>query len=153
MILSLEDNEDIASLISLVLRHAPVELIHAPSPDEAKKILQTRTPDLLLLDMMLPGITGLDFLAQLRNDPRFVDLPVIVITVRAEATYRLRAQELGVNRYLLKPFSPTVLRQEIQQTLGVKWKDSGALVPPMANVRYRIADGISRIANGKWRIA
>ncbi len=130
LILSLEDNEDIASLISLVLRHAPVELIHAPSPDEANKILQTRTPDLLLLDMMLPGITGLDFLTQLRSDPRYVNLPVIVITVRAEAAYRQRAQELGVNRYLLKPFSPTVLRQEIQQTLGVKWKDTGTLVPP-----------------------
>jgi len=118
-------------LISLVLRHAPVELIHAPNPDEANKILQTRAPDLLLLDMMLPGITGLDFLAQLRNDPRYVNLPVIVITVRAEAAYRQRAQELGVNRYLLKPFSPTVLRQEIQQTLGVKWKDTGALAPPV----------------------
>jgi two-component system response regulator BaeR len=130
IILSVEDNEDIASLIRLVLRHAPVELIHVLSADEANKILQTTQPDLLLLDMMLPGMTGLDFLTQLRKDTRFTKLPVIVITVRAEVAFRQRAQELGVNRYLLKPFSPTTLRQEIQHTLGVKWKDTGTLTPP-----------------------
>ena len=130
VILSVEDNEDIASLIRLVLRHAPVELIHVLSADEANKILETTSPDLLLLDMMLPGMTGIDFLTQIRKDARFTQLPVIVITVRAEAAYRQRAQELGVSRYLLKPFSPTVLRQEIQQTLGVKWKDTGTLTPP-----------------------
>ena len=127
IVLSIEDNEDIASLIRLVIRHAPVELLHASNAEEAQKFLETQTPDLILLDMMLPGMTGIDFLEKMRQDKRYEKTPVIIITVRAEASYRKRAQELGVIRYLLKPFSPTVLRQEIQQAISVNWRETGTL--------------------------
>jgi len=71
---------------------------------------------------MLPGMNGLDFLSKLRADPRFRAVPVIVVSIRSDASFRQKAQELGVFRYLLKPFSPAVLRQEIEQALGVDWK-------------------------------
>lgn len=122
VILSLEDNPDITSLIRLVLRQAPVQVVSALSADEAWPELNKQKPDLILLDMMLPGTSGLDFLIKLRADPRFTIVPVIVISIRSDTSFRRRAQELGVARYLLKPFSPAVLRQEVEQALGVDWK-------------------------------
>ena len=135
LILSVEDDQDITNLIRLVLRHAPITLAHAMSGIEAWPILEKQTPDLILLDMMLPGISGLDFLAQLRQNPKYESLPVIIISVQADTAYRSRARSLGVVRYLLKPFSPAVLRQEIQQALKITWPESGRLsgLPP-ANV-------------------
>ncbi len=132
VVLSIEDNQDIANLIRLVLRHAPIELLHAPSGDEAWQILDDKTPDLILLDMMLPGETGLDFLEKFRKYRKYAETPVMVVSVRADTSYRARAHELGVVRYLLKPFSPAVLRQEIQQALGISWIETGRLtrLPP-----------------------
>ncbi len=132
VVLSVEDNQDIANMIRLVLMHAPVELLQALTGDEAALMLAKRKPDLILRDMMLPGKTELDCLTELGKDARFADTPVVVISVRADTAYRARALELGVVRYLLKPFSPAVLRHEIQQILGVSWKDSGKLsgLPP-----------------------
>ena len=123
IVLSVEDNPDIISLIRLVLRQAPVQVLPAQSVDEAWELLATQKPDLILLDMMLPGVNGLDFLAKLREDPRFKEVPVIVVSIRSDTSFRRRAQELGVFRYLLKPFSPAVLRQEIEQALQVNWKE------------------------------
>ena len=122
VILSLEDNPDITSLIRLVLRHAPANVLQAQSAVEAWPMLEGQMPDLILLDMMLPGMNGLDFLSKLRADPRFRAVPVIVVSIRSDTSFRQKAQELGVFRYLLKPFSPAVLRQEIEQALGVDWK-------------------------------
>lgn len=132
VILSLEDNPDITSLIRLVLRNAPALILQAQGADDAWSMLEADPPDLVLLDMMLPGMNGLDFLAKLRADPRFEAVPVIVVSIRSDASFRQRAQQLGVFRYLLKPFSPAVLRQEIEQALGVDWKKywSNKLSPP-----------------------
>ena len=123
VVLNLEDNPDIASLIRLVLRHAPVDLKQAQSADEAWPLLEQQRPDLILLDMMLPGMSGLDFLSRLRADRRFESVPVIIVSIRSDASFRRRAQELGVSRYLLKPFSPAVLRSEIEEALGVNWRE------------------------------
>lgn len=134
-ILSVEDNPDIANLIRLVLRKAPVEVLQAQTVPEAKLLLARKTADLLLLDMMLPGISGMEWLAELRSDGQYQALPVIIVSIRADQLYRRRAQELGVTRYLLKPFSPAVLRQEVEQALGVDWQQywnrpvSGPLPP------------------------
>jgi len=122
VILIVEDNPDISSLIRLVLRKAPAELLHATTATEAWSHMAKHRPDLILLDMMLPGISGLDFLAKLREEDIYKSLPVIVVSIRADTIFRRRAQELGVVRYLLKPFSPAVLRQEVEQALGVDWK-------------------------------
>jgi two-component system phosphate regulon response regulator PhoB len=122
LIMIIEDNPDITSLIELVLRKAPADTIHMSTANEARVHFEKQKPDLILLDMMLPGISGMDFLASLREDPRYRTLPVIVVSIRADSVFRRRAQELGVARYLMKPFSPAVLRQEVEQALGVNWQ-------------------------------
>lgn len=122
VILVVEDNPDITKLIRLVLRKAPAEVVPAQTASEAWPYLGKSRVDLILLDMMLPGMSGMDFLAQLRADHRYGSLPVIVVSIRADTVFRRRAQELGVARYLVKPFSPAVLRQEVEQALGVNWQ-------------------------------
>ena len=122
-ILSIEDNQDIANLIRIMLRHAPVDVLQAQNGEEAWAILEKQIPDLILLDVMLPLMNGLDFLAKLKQESRYQAIPVIVISVRADASYRKRAEELGVKRYILKPFSPAMVRQEVEQVLGVNWKE------------------------------
>ena len=136
LVLSIEDDQDIANLIRLVLRHAPVDVMHAASGLEAWPILEKRVPDLILLDMMLPGISGLDFLAKMRENPRYATIPVIIVSIQADTAFRTRAESLGVARYLLKPFSPTALRQEIQHVFGTDWKGMTSKLSglPPANV-------------------
>lgn len=123
IILSLEDDADIANLLRLLVTQAPVKLLSAQTARDATQFISEQTPDLILLDLMLPEIDGLDFLAGLRADPRYADIPVIVVTVRTDTEHRQWARELGVFRYLVKPFSPAVLRHEIQAALGVDWSD------------------------------
>ncbi len=121
-ILIIEDNPDISSLIQLVLRKAPADVVHLSTANAAWPQLEKQRPDLILLDMMLPGLSGMDFLSALREDSRFKTVPVIVVSIRADTAFRRQAQELGVARYLMKPFSPAVLRQEIEHALGVNWQ-------------------------------
>ncbi len=121
-ILIIEDNPDITSLIELVLRKAPTDIVHLAKATDAWGLLEKQTPDLILLDMMLPGLSGMDFLAALRENPAYRTLPVIIVSIRADTIFRRRAAELGVARYLMKPFSPAVLRQEVEQALGVNWQ-------------------------------
>ena len=133
IILIVEDNPDITNLIRLVLRKAPADLLPAVTATEAWSQMAKHRPDLILLDMMLPGINGLDFLAQVREDPSHKSLPVIVVSIRADTIFRRRAHELGVLRYLFKPFSPAVLRQEVELALGVDWKSYWSKSPHGVN--------------------
>ena len=130
-IMAVEDDPIMQSVLRDTIR-PEFEFVLSPNGREALESASREKPDLILLDMMLPGKTGLDYLTELRKDARFADTPVVVISVRADTAYRTRARELGVVRYLLKPFSPAVLRHEIQQILGVSWQDSGKLsgLPP-----------------------
>ena len=119
IILSIEDDPDIANLIRLLVGRAPVELLAAHHPTEAREILADLTPDLIMLDLMLPEMNGLDFLEELRGEERYMKTPVIVVSVRTDAAHRQRARELGAFRYRVKPFSPASLRQDIQDALSV----------------------------------
>lgn len=121
-ILCVEDDQDIANLLRLVLRQAPAELAVVDRIEEPLAQIDQRVPDLILLDLMLPQMTGLDLLEKLQADERVKQVPVIVVTVRTDTAHRERARELGVRRYIVKPFSPAVLRREIESALGVDWK-------------------------------
>ncbi|MBI3360338.1 MAG: response regulator [Chloroflexi bacterium] len=123
IILSIEDDPDIAHLIQLVLRNAPAEVLTAGRADEAIALIEHRRLDLILLDLMLPQMNGLDLLESLQQEGRIVGVPVIIVSVRTDTAQRHRAQELGVEHYVLKPFSPAKLREEIEGALGVDWRE------------------------------
>ena len=108
-ILIVEDDRDIAELIRHYLVRAGHTADVLSSGTDVLPRVRTRRPDLLVLDLMLPGQHGLEICQALRREPATADLPVIVVTARAEESDRVAGLELGADDYLTKPFSPKEL--------------------------------------------
>ena len=108
-ILIVEDDRDIAELI----RHYLVRAGHGAdilsSGADVLPRIRSHRPDLLVLDLMLPGLHGLEICQAIRREPATADLPIIVVTARAEESDRVAGLELGADDYLTKPFSPKEL--------------------------------------------
>ena len=105
-ILVVEDDLDIASLLAHTLKKAGfhVEIRHTGA--DILPRVQRDAPDLLLLDVMLPGMDGRDICRALRSDPETAAVPIIMLTARAEEDDRIRGLEVGADDYITKPFSP-----------------------------------------------
>ncbi|MBP0018933.1 MAG: response regulator transcription factor [Cyanobacteria bacterium SBLK] len=88
-----------------------------PSAEEAWKILEVSTPDLVISDVMMPQVDGYQFLQQLRDDPRFQTLPVVFLTARGMTGDRIQGYQAGVDAYLPKPFEPEELMAIVRNLL------------------------------------
>lgn len=104
-ILLVEDEGNIAEAITFILSRAGWEIQGHGNGATALDAVGRVGPDLLVLDVMLPGRSGLDILRDLRADPCTADLPVLMLTAKGQARDRETAMELGANAYLTKPFS------------------------------------------------
>ncbi len=118
-ILVVDDEEHIRDMLLLVLENAGMNADAVATAEEAHQFLQNATVDLLILDWMLPGISGVEMTRRLKNDPRYNMLPVILLTARAEKNDRIRAFEAGVNDYITKPFSPRDLIVRIKSAVRI----------------------------------
>lgn len=105
-ILIVEDEPDIAELLVYNLHQAGFETITAFNGEDALKHVNIQSPDLILLDLLLPGVDGLDICRILKNNPATADIPVIMLTAKGEKTDRIIGLELGADDYITKPFSP-----------------------------------------------
>jgi CheY-like chemotaxis protein len=113
------DNEEILrGLVRASLDGNGYTLVEARDGDEAVEQARLSRPDLILLDMMMPGRSGLEVLAELRRDPELRAIPVVMLTARAQATDREAASLAGVDRFLAKPFSPLELDRVVKELLG-----------------------------------
>lgn len=112
--LVVEDEPDIAAVVAYQLTRAGHNVRTASTGAEALRIIEIDPPDLVILDLMLPGMNGLDMLRTLRESEETKALPVVVLTARGEEKDRLAGFELGADDYVTKPFSPRelVLRAE-----------------------------------------
>jgi DNA-binding response OmpR family regulator len=108
-ILIVEDDRDIAELVRHYLVRANHTADTVASGSEALARIRQRPPDLLVLDLMLPGIHGLEICRALRAAAGTADLPIIIVTARAEESDRIAGLELGADDYVTKPFSPKEL--------------------------------------------
>jgi DNA-binding response OmpR family regulator len=108
-ILIVEDDHDIAELIRHYLVRAGHTAEVLTSGTDVLPRVRTRRPDLMVLDLMLPGLHGLEICQALRRQSATADLPIIVVTARAEESDRVSGLELGADDYLTKPFSPKEL--------------------------------------------
>jgi two-component system, OmpR family, alkaline phosphatase synthesis response regulator PhoP len=108
-ILIVEDDRDIAELIRHYLARAGHTADVLRSGNDVLPSVRARRPDLLVLDLMLPGLHGLEVCQALRRDPGTADLPVIIVTARAEEADRIAGLDLGADDYVTKPFSPKEL--------------------------------------------
>jgi CheY-like chemotaxis protein len=112
------DNEPaLRALVRGAVADDGYEVHEARNGDESLELAKALEPDLIVLDMMMPGRTGLQVLEELRAEERFRETPVIMLTARAQASDRLAAAEAGVNLFVPKPFSPLELGAAIEQLL------------------------------------
>ena len=117
-ILIADDHDHLRLLVSKTLGGPDYRIIEARDGDEAYALAMTESPDVLILDWMMPGKTGIQVVEALRKDPGFRDVPVIMLTARAQNADRNRAVTLGVHSYLVKPFSPIELMDTVEKILG-----------------------------------
>jgi CheY-like chemotaxis protein len=118
MTLLICDNEKpIRGLVRATLEPAGYRFVEARDGDEALALAKVERPDLILLDMMMPGRSGLDVLEALRSDPELRNVPVIMLTARTQASDQEAAERAGVTRFLAKPFSPAVLARTVAELL------------------------------------
>jgi two-component system phosphate regulon response regulator PhoB len=116
-ILVVEDEPAIVELLRVNLVDAGYEVREAADAETAIALVNERLPDLVLLDWMLPGQSGLAFARKLRADPRTKELPVIMVTARADEADRVAGLEAWVDDYVTKPFSPRELKARIKAVL------------------------------------
>ena len=117
LVLVADDEEDIRSLVAFRLRRAGYEVITAADGEEALLLATTRLPDLAVLDMMMPKATGLEVTRSMREHEATKDIPVILLTARAQEGDVIRGFEAGADDYVKKPFSPQDLQARVQALL------------------------------------
>lgn len=115
-VLLVEDEPHIAEAIRFILSREGWQVSHVDQGDQALPSLRALRPDLMILDHMLPGMSGLDILVALRLDPELRDMPVMMLTARGRD--RDLAERAGANRFLSKPFSNAELLAEVRAMMG-----------------------------------
>ena len=116
-ILVVEDDEDILQLLTFTFESAGFEVRTAGTGRDGLDIALRHKPALVLLDLMLPGMSGLDVCRELKRLPETEDVPVIMLTARGEEVDRIVGLELGADDYVVKPFSPRELVLRIRAVL------------------------------------
>lgn len=101
-----EDEQDIAEVLEYNLKREGFETYTVSRGDTALETLRSKPPDLLLLDLMLPGLDGLELCRVLKRDPSTAELPIIMLTAKGDEVDRIVGLELGADDYVAKPFSP-----------------------------------------------
>lgn len=116
-LLIVEDEADLRETLEYFLASQGFEVRGASRGAEALRIVRSAPPDLLLLDLMLPDISGSDVCRQLRSEPRTANLPIVILTARGGEGDRIRGLEMGADDYLVKPFSLRELVLRLQAIL------------------------------------
>jgi two-component system phosphate regulon response regulator PhoB len=126
-ILIVEDEEDIQQLVGYNLAKAGFQVDYADSGEQALERVNRQRPDLILLDVMLPGLDGLEIGRILRRDKNTNDIPIIMLTAKGEEKDVVEGLDLGADDYITKPFSPKVLISRVKAVLRRKVKESSSI--------------------------
>jgi len=116
-ILVVDDEPDALELIAFNLKNAGLEVLTAENGDQALRLARAQLPDLILLDLMLPEVDGLEVCKILRRDPATSAIPIIMVTAKAAEMDRVLGLELGADDYVTKPFSPRELVLRVKNLL------------------------------------
>ncbi|MCB0213882.1 MAG: response regulator [Anaerolineae bacterium] len=122
-ILVIDDNQDILNLIRHSLEPAGFRILRTTKPEEGLDLARREKPDLIILDIMMPRIDGIELLRRVRRHPQIANTPVIVVSARASSLDQLRMLQIGLNMdseidaFIGKPFSPTSLLQTVKNVL------------------------------------
>ena len=116
-VLVVDDETDILELVTFNLERQKFNVITADNGISAVQIAKEKLPDLIVLDLMLPGIDGFSVFKELRGDPRTSAIPVLMLTAKGEVNDRIAGLELGADDYVTKPFSPKELMLRVRALL------------------------------------
>jgi len=116
-ILIVEDEASIRDMVAFALRKADMDPVHAADARAAQLAIAEKVPDLILLDWMLPGLSGLDLARRLRKEQLSREIPIIMLTARGEEMDRVSGLEAGIDDYVVKPFSSRELIARIRAVL------------------------------------
>ncbi len=126
-ILIVEDEPAIRAMVAMALERADFAVREAGDVPAAERAIADRRPDLILLDWMLPGTSGIELARRLRRDEYTRDVPILMLTARAEEDDRVRGLDVGCDDYLTKPFSPRELVARIKALLRRSGQDNATL--------------------------
>jgi two-component system phosphate regulon response regulator PhoB len=152
VVLVVEDETAIAELISINLRHSGYTVQVVVDADQAQTAVDRVLPDLVLLDWMLPGQSGLQLAKRWRSDARTRELPIIMLTARADESDKINGLDAGADDYLTKPFSTkellarirAVLRRKAPEALDAAVEVAGLRLDPATRRVTRRIEGESR---------
>ena len=156
-VLVVEDETAIAELIAINLRHSGFQVLIAADADAAQAQVDRELPDLILLDWMLPGHSGVQLAKRWRADARTRELPIIMLTARADEADKIQGLDAGADDYLTKPFSTkellarirAVLRRKMPEALDAAVEVAGLrLDPATRRVTRRIGEEMREIKIG-----
>jgi DNA-binding response OmpR family regulator len=117
-ILIVDDEEKVRRLVEVTLSVGEFEMLHASSGEEALKVARESKPDLILLDIMMPGdLDGFDVCRLLKEDPETRDIYIIMLTAKGQKADKEKGLALGSDDYFVKPFSPVELMDKIDSIL------------------------------------
>jgi CheY-like chemotaxis protein len=117
-ILIAEDERDIRELIIFTLRYGGFEVIAVTNGEEAVEAAQRENPDLILMDVRMPRLTGYDACRRLKADPLLRNIPVVFLSAKGQETEVQTGLEAGAIEYILKPFSPDQLNKRVGELLA-----------------------------------
>jgi phosphate regulon transcriptional regulator PhoB len=123
-ILIVEDEPDILELLHFNLEKAGFETYRAEDGEQALLLAKKHLPDLILLDLLLPGLTGLEVCRQIKQNPELQHIPIIMVTAKGEEMDRVVGLELGADDYVVKPFSLREIILRIQKLLDRREKQA-----------------------------
>ncbi len=124
-ILVVEDDENIQQLVGYNLAKGGFHVLYAEDGEKAVRIAKQEKPDLVVLDIMLPGLNGFEVCKLLRKDPQTKTLPIIMLTAKSEENDVATGLDLGADDYITKPFSPKILISRIKAALRRKQDADG----------------------------
>ncbi len=116
-IMVVEDEPEIRELLSFTITRAGHDVVTAESAEQALQLIDRSLPELLVIDWMLPGMSGIDLAKRLRQDELTASLPIIMLTARGEEADKLKSFDSGVDDYVTKPFSPKELMARVKALL------------------------------------
>ena len=116
-VLVCDNEEPLRALVTAALDGNGYRIVEARDGEESLALARAERPDVIVLDMMMPGRSGLEVLAELRRDPAFEKTRVLMLTARAQAIDRTAAGEAGADRFVPKPFSPLELAATVEELL------------------------------------
>lgn len=115
--LTIDDDSEIRALICHSLRHLDIDIVEAKDGDSAMAVIAKAVPDLILLDVCMPGKDGLAICRELRTNPECQPIPVVIVSSLDENETISRAYDVGATDFILKPFDPTTLAHRVRYML------------------------------------